>query len=65
MFLYAVLNFPIGGPPFFFVTGLSAGFGFNRKLVIPDITGVATFPFVVWATGAGHRPILPKTSPHR
>lgn len=56
MFLYAVLNFPIGGPPFFFVTGLSAGFGFNRKLVIPDITGVATFPFVVWATGGGPTP---------
>ncbi len=56
MFLYAVLNFPIGGPPFFFVTGLSAGFGFNRKLVIPDINGVATFPFVVWATGGGPVP---------
>ncbi|MFY0255956.1 DUF6603 domain-containing protein [Chitinophaga sp. 30R24] len=57
MFLYAVLNFPLGGPPFFFVTGLSAGFGYNRKLVIPDITGVATFPFVVWSMPGSSAPV--------
>jgi hypothetical protein len=57
MFLYAVLNFPIGGPPFFFITGLSAGFGFNRKLVIPDITGVASFPFVVWSMPGSSAPV--------
>ena len=57
MFLFAVLNYPIGGPAFFFVTGLAAGFGFNRKLLIPDITGVATFPFVQWAMNAGSPPV--------
>jgi hypothetical protein len=56
MFLFAVLNAPIGGPPFFFVKGVAAGFGYNRKLVIPDITGVATFPFVVWAMGGPGTP---------
>jgi hypothetical protein len=50
-FLYAVLDAPLGGPSFFFVTGVSAGFGINRQLLIPDITGVATFPLVQWARG--------------
>jgi len=56
MFIYAVLNYPIGGPPYFFVTGLAAGFGFNRSLVIPGINGVATFPFVQWAMGLNDPP---------
>ncbi|WP_051324775.1 DUF6603 domain-containing protein [Candidatus Solirubrobacter pratensis] len=55
-FLYAVLDYPIGGPAFFFVTGLAAGFGFNRRLVIPPVDGVATFPLVQWAQGAGNPP---------
>ena len=55
-FLYALLDFPIGGPPFFFVTGISAGFGFNRKLLIPGVDGVASFPFVEWAAGQGNPP---------
>jgi hypothetical protein len=52
-FLYGVLNAPIGGPPPFFVTGLAAGVGFNRKLMIPDVSGVATFPLIQWAQGNG------------
>lgn len=50
-FMYAVLNYPIGGPVYFFVTGLAAGFGFNRKLLIPDISDVEAFPLVRWAVG--------------
>ena len=50
-FMYAVLDYPFGGPPFFFVTGLAAGMGYNRKLITPDINGVATFPLVEWAMG--------------
>ncbi|MFM7200065.1 MAG: DUF6603 domain-containing protein [Myxococcota bacterium] len=30
----------IGGPPFFFVTGLAAGFGYNRSFIIPRIEEV-------------------------
>ena len=29
LFIYAVLDYPLGGPSFFFVTGLAAGFGYN------------------------------------
>lgn len=52
-FLYAVADYPIGGPAFFFVTGLSAGLGYNRALLVPDITGVPSFPLVAWARGNG------------
>jgi hypothetical protein len=56
LFIYAVLNYPIGGPAFAFVTGLAAGFGFNRSLVLPGINGVADFPFVQWAMGLNNPP---------
>ncbi|MFT4664156.1 MAG: hypothetical protein ACI9XB_001099 [Gammaproteobacteria bacterium] len=56
MFLFAVLDYPIGGPAFFFITGLSGGFGYNRKLLIPPVTGVSTFPFVEWAQGLNNPP---------
>jgi len=36
-FLYANINVPLGGPPFFFVTGLAGGFGVNRRLLLPTI----------------------------
>lgn len=57
MFVYAVLDYPLGGPSFFFVTGLAAGFGYNRKLVMPSVDQVAEFPLVkeavAGAAGAG------------
>lgn len=46
LFIYAVLEIPLGGPPAFFVTGLSGGFGYNRRLVSPTIEQVKDFPFV-------------------
>ncbi|TBR61685.1 hypothetical protein B4U84_13150 [Westiellopsis prolifica IICB1] len=49
LFIYALLNYPIGGPSFFFVTGLAAGFGYNRALKVPTIEQVATFPLVAEA----------------
>jgi len=51
LFLYAVLNRPLGGPAFFFVTGLALGFGYNRRLVLPPAEGVPSFPFVQAAMG--------------
>lgn len=36
MFIFGMLDFPIGGPPIFFVTGLAAGFGYNSKLNLPS-----------------------------
>ncbi|MBV8488306.1 MAG: hypothetical protein JO161_08505 [Planctomycetaceae bacterium] len=50
-FLFGVLNATLGGPPFFFVTGLAAGFGLNRSLLVPDVSGVDQFPLVEWAQG--------------
>lgn len=52
-FLFAVLDAELGGPPFFFVTGLAAGFGLNRNLVIPPVGSLASFPLIQWATGQG------------
>ena len=54
MFVYSVLDYPIGGPSFFFVTGLAAGFGYSRRLKIPTIDKVASFSLVENARkGAG------------
>jgi hypothetical protein len=46
LFVYAVLDYPIGGPSFFFVTGLAAGFGYNRLLHVPPVDQVAQFPLI-------------------
>lgn len=51
LFLYAVLEFPLGGPPFFFVTGFSLGFGYNRYLKVPSIEKLTEFPLVAQAMG--------------
>jgi hypothetical protein len=51
MFVFAVLDKPLGGPSCFFVTGLAAGFGYNRDLLVPPIAGVAAFPLVKAAKG--------------
>ncbi|MCB9306752.1 MAG: hypothetical protein H6565_09150 [Lewinellaceae bacterium] len=50
-YLYAYLGYPIGGPAFFFVEGLAAGFGFNRSVRTPEIGDVKTFPLVAIAVG--------------
>lgn len=49
LFIYAVLDYPLGGPAFFFVTGLAAGFGYNRTLRVPAIDQIAQFPLVAEA----------------
>jgi hypothetical protein len=51
LFVYAVLDYPLGGPAFFFVTGLAAGFGYNRALVTPSIDEVAQFPLIAEVVG--------------
>ena len=47
IFIYGLLNYPIGGPAFFYVEGLAAGFGYNRSFKMPAIEGVRAFPLVV------------------
>jgi hypothetical protein len=51
LFIYAFLDYPLGGPAFFFVTGLAAGFGYNRRLIAPAIDDVAKFPLITQARG--------------
>ncbi len=51
LFVYAFLDYPIGGPAFFFVRGLAAGFGYNRRLLSPTIDRIADFPLVAEASG--------------
>ena len=50
LFIFAVLHKELGGPPFFFVTGLAFGFGVNRLLKLPTITEVHNFPLIKGAT---------------
>jgi hypothetical protein len=46
LFIFAMLNKPLGGPPCFYVTGLAAGFGYNRALKIPGQSDVQSFPLL-------------------
>jgi hypothetical protein len=56
LFVYAVLDYPLGGPAFFFVTGLAAGFGYNRALTMPTLDGVSRFPLVTAAMNGAAPP---------
>ena len=49
MFAYGILDKPLGGPGFFFVEQLAAGFGYNRTIILPDVAGVRQFPLVAAA----------------
>jgi hypothetical protein len=46
LFIFGQFNAPIGGPAFFFVTGLCAGFGYNRNIRIPGQDEVPEFPLL-------------------
>ena len=49
LFLYAVLDYPLGGTPFFYVTGLAGGFGLNQRLIMPAVDKVADSPLIAAA----------------
>lgn len=47
VFVVLGISAPLGGPPYLFVTGLGAGFGYNRALVVPtDMDEIEDFPLV-------------------
>jgi len=46
---YLAVTAPIGGPPAFFVTGLAAGFGYNKRLNLPEVEDVPKFPLITAA----------------
>lgn len=53
IFIYAVLNLAVGvGPAFLQVTGIAAGFGYNRKLNVPPVDRIKQFPLVSTAVAA-------------
>lgn len=46
LFVFAFVDFPLGGPGFFFITGLAGGFGYNRALTMPKMDEVSDMPLV-------------------
>ena len=50
LFVFAALQKELGGPAFFYVTGLAVGFGINRALKLPAIEEVYNFPLIKAAT---------------
>lgn len=57
IFVYAYVDYPLGGPAFFFVEGLALGFGYNRSFIAPTIDQLETFPLVTQAMGTS--PVTP------
>ena len=49
LFIYGILDKPIGGPPFFFVTELALGFAYNRSLTLPTLDRIPQFPLIRYA----------------
>ncbi len=43
---YFALSASIGGPPAFFITGIAIGFGYNKKLCLPQVEKVPEFPLI-------------------
>jgi len=59
LFVYALINYPLGGTVFFYVEGLAAGFGYNRTLKIPQLDQVAEFPLIKQAISPPSPPSTP------
>ena len=56
-FVIAALDYPLGGIPEFFITGLAGGLGLNRDLVLPDVTHVPESPFMRALSGFAGNPM--------
>ena len=56
-FVIAALDYPLGGIPEFFVTGLAGGLGLNRDLVLPNVTHVPNSPFMLAMDGFSGDPM--------
>ena len=46
MFVFGTLSKVLGGPAYFVVKGVSAGFGYNRNLILPELPQVKNYPLV-------------------
>lgn len=65
VFAYGVLRKMLGGPPAFYVTGVAAGFGYQRGLLLPDIGQVAEFPLIRMVYEEGNEAELIRTLKER
>jgi hypothetical protein len=52
LFVFGMLELPLGGPPAFFVTGLAAGFGYHSRLTLPAVSELSNFVLVKGALPA-------------
>jgi hypothetical protein len=50
-FLFGMLNGKLAGAPCFLVTGIAAGFGYSRTLLVPSIESLEDFPLLAVVTG--------------
>lgn len=55
---FAAVTANFGGPPAFFVTGVSFGFGYHKRLILPDIDKVTDYPLIAAARGRLSREAL-------
>jgi hypothetical protein len=46
LFVYGLLDEPLGGPAFCFVEGVAVAFGYNRNFIAPPVTDISTFPLI-------------------
>jgi len=61
LFVFGLALGPFGGPPAFFVTGIAAGFGYNRTLKLPAPDRVQEYPLILAAKNGNA--YLPDPSP--
>jgi hypothetical protein len=59
LFIYALIDYPLGGPSFFFVEGGALGFGYNRSFTMPTIEQVGEFPLVKQALSPSKSKLMP------
>ncbi|WP_127529484.1 DUF6603 domain-containing protein [Paenibacillus kobensis] len=62
LFIFGMLEAPLGGPPYFFIEGLAAGFGYNSSLNLPPVTGLSNFSMIK-AVMPGKSSIKPTDDP--
>jgi hypothetical protein len=46
LFLFAYVRRQLGGPTWCYITGLAAGFGYNRSFIVPAVDHVNDFPLI-------------------
>jgi len=54
LFVFVSLPYPLGGPPFLFVTGLGGGAGYNRQLIQPTAINQLPSYFLIEAIDDSH-----------